>query len=81
MARFKEFKQFQIRILVTTNLFSRRMDIERADIIFNYDMPQDTDTYLQRVCVTKEFLFVSINHFILGQTSIWYKRFSNNICC
>ena len=25
------------------------MDIERVNIVFNYDMPEDTDTYLHRV--------------------------------
>ena len=83
MARYKEFKEFQTRILVATNLFGRGMDIERVNIVFNYDMPEDTDTYLHRVCLKKIlFLFIKI-FIILGCScwSIWYKRFSNNICC
>lgn len=27
------------------------MDIERVNIVFNYDMPEDSDTYLHRVSV------------------------------
>ena len=34
---------------MATNLFGRGMDIERVNIVFNYDMPEDTDTYLHRV--------------------------------
>jgi superfamily II DNA/RNA helicase len=49
LARYKEFKEFQTRILVATNLFGRGMDIERVNIVFNYDMPESTDTYLHRV--------------------------------
>ncbi|CAF2586722.1 unnamed protein product [Rotaria sp. Silwood2] len=49
LARYKEFKEFQKRILVATNLFERGIDIERVNIVFNYDMPEDTDTYLHRV--------------------------------
>merc|ERR1711971_1152895 len=30
-------------------LFGRGMDIERVNIVFNYDMPEDSDTYLHRV--------------------------------
>ena len=26
------------------------MDIERVNIVFNYDMPENSDTYLHRVC-------------------------------
>ena len=49
ISRYQQFKDFQKRILVATNLFGRGMDIERVNIVFNYDMPEDTDTYLHRV--------------------------------
>merc|ERR1739848_408272 len=49
LSRYQQFKDFQNRILVATNLFGRGMDIERVNIVFNYDMPEDTDTYLHRV--------------------------------
>ena len=55
LARYKEFKEFQTRILVATNLFGRGMDIERVNIVFNYDMPDDTDTYLHRVARAGRF--------------------------
>ena len=48
------FSRFQ-RILVATNLFGRGMDIERVNIVFNYDMPEDTDTYLHRVARAGRF--------------------------
>nr|KAF6461721.1 DExD-box helicase 39B [Molossus molossus] len=50
-----EFKDFQRRILVATNLFGRGMDIERVNIAFNYDMPEDSDTYLHRVARAGRF--------------------------
>ena len=49
LSRYQQFKDFQKRILVATNLFGRGMDIERVNIVFNYDMPEDSDTYLHRV--------------------------------
>ena len=49
LARYKEFKEFKKDILVATNLFRHGMDIERVDIVFNYDMPENTYTYLHRV--------------------------------
>jgi ATP-dependent RNA helicase UAP56/SUB2 len=61
----KSFKDFNSRILVTTDLFGRGIDIERVNIVFNYDFPdedkrgntnsaetkarQAADTYLHRV--------------------------------
>lgn len=33
------------------------MDIERVNIVFNYDMPEDSDTYLHRVSPAIVFCF------------------------
>ncbi|XP_064457530.1 spliceosome RNA helicase DDX39B isoform X2 [Ornithodoros turicata] len=55
LARYQQFKDFHKRILVATNLFGRGMDIERVNIVFNYDMPEDSDTYLHRVARAGRF--------------------------
>lgn len=55
LSRYSQFKNFQKRILVATNLFGRGMDIERVNIVFNYDMPEDSDTYLHRVARAGRF--------------------------
>jgi ATP-dependent RNA helicase UAP56/SUB2 len=46
--RLQLFKDFHKRILVTTDLFGRGMDVERLNIVINYDMPDDT-MYFHRV--------------------------------
>merc|ERR1719262_597200 len=47
--RYKQFKDFQKRIMVSTDLFGRGIDIERVNIVINYDAPDASDTYLHRV--------------------------------
>merc|ERR1711997_1372141 len=49
IARYKQFKEFQKRIMVSTDLFGRGIDIERVNIVINYDMSEDGDSYLHRV--------------------------------
>jgi ATP-dependent RNA helicase UAP56/SUB2 len=49
IARFKSFKEFNKRILVSTDLFGRGIDIERVNIVINYDFPDVGDQYLHRV--------------------------------
>jgi len=49
IARYKQFKEFQKRIMVSTDLFGRGIDIERVNIVINYDMPDSSDSYLHRV--------------------------------
>lgn len=47
--RYKAFKDFQKRILVATDIFGRGIDIERVNIVINYDMSSTPDSYLHRV--------------------------------
>ncbi|CAD7950284.1 unnamed protein product [Amoebophrya sp. A25] len=47
--RYKMFKEFQKRIMVATDLFGRGIDIEKVNVVINYDMPADSDSYLHRV--------------------------------
>jgi ATP-dependent RNA helicase UAP56/SUB2 len=49
ITRYKTFKDFKSRILVATNLFGRGVDFERVNVVINYDMSEDRDTYLHRV--------------------------------
>merc|ERR1719190_182222 len=49
IARYKQFKEFQKRIMVSTDLFGRGIDIERVNIVINYDMPENSNSYLHRV--------------------------------
>uniref|UniRef100_A0A6U0UY66 RNA helicase n=1 Tax=Pinguiococcus pyrenoidosus TaxID=172671 RepID=A0A6U0UY66_9STRA len=49
IAKYKEFKEFKHRLLVSTDLFGRGIDIERVNIVINYDFPDASDQYLHRV--------------------------------
>jgi ATP-dependent RNA helicase UAP56/SUB2 len=52
IARYSAFKAFEKRILVATDIFGRGIDVERVNIVVNYDCPPDADSYLHRVgCV------------------------------
>jgi ATP-dependent RNA helicase UAP56/SUB2 len=47
--RYKEFKEFNKRICVATDVFGRGIDIEKINLAINYDLPPDADSYLHRV--------------------------------
>jgi len=55
--RYQSFRKYDYRILVATNLFGRGIDIERVNIVINYDFPNfdaktgeaAADQYLHRV--------------------------------
>ncbi|PIL30879.1 transporter [Ganoderma sinense ZZ0214-1] len=49
ISRYTAFKAFEKRILVATDIFGRGIDVERVNIVVNYDCPPDADSYLHRV--------------------------------
>lgn len=49
ITRYTAFKAFEKRILVATDIFGRGIDVERVNIVVNYDCPADADSYLHRV--------------------------------
>jgi len=49
LALYNQFKQYKARILVSTDVFGRGVDIERVNIVINYDLPKTSDDYLHRV--------------------------------
>lgn len=49
LKRYQSFKNFDKRIMVATDLFGRGIDVEKVNIVINYDMPDKADQYLHRV--------------------------------
>lgn len=49
LEHFKKFKSFQYRILVSTQLFGRGIDVDKVNVVINYDFPEKADEYLHRV--------------------------------
>ncbi|KAB8337093.1 hypothetical protein FH972_021397 [Carpinus fangiana] len=47
--RYQEFKNFNKRICVATDVFGRGIDVERINCAINYDMAPDADQYMHRV--------------------------------
>ncbi|WP_227765184.1 DEAD/DEAH box helicase [Zhaonella formicivorans] len=45
----ENFRQGQSKVLVTTDLFSRGMDVSGVDYIFNFDLPPNEEYYIHRV--------------------------------
>lgn len=47
--QYKSFKEGAKRILVTTNLMARGIDINKVNLVINFDCPAGSDDYLHRV--------------------------------
>jgi len=45
----KEFRSGATRVLITTDLLARGIDVYQVSIVINYDLPQHKETYIHRI--------------------------------
>tara|TARA_B100000900_G_scaffold403042_1_gene409638 strand:- start:800 stop:1942 length:1143 start_codon:yes stop_codon:yes gene_type:complete len=45
----KKFREGEIRILLSTDLLSRGIDIQQLSLVINYDLPREKETYIHRI--------------------------------
>ena len=45
----KEFRSGNYRVLISTDLLSRGIDIQQIGYVINYELPFDLDSYLHRI--------------------------------
>lgn len=46
---FKEFRKGASRVLISSNLTSRGIDIQQVAVVINFDIPKDVHNYLHRI--------------------------------
>uniref|UniRef100_A0A674NL56 RNA helicase n=1 Tax=Takifugu rubripes TaxID=31033 RepID=A0A674NL56_TAKRU len=44
-----KLKQYQCRVLISTDLTSRGIDADKVNLVINLDLPQDWETYMHRI--------------------------------
>ena len=45
----KEFRNGESRILISTDLLSRGIDVQQVSVVINYDVPSSIDNYIHRI--------------------------------
>ncbi|WP_042460962.1 DEAD/DEAH box helicase [Neobacillus dielmonensis] len=45
----KRFKEAEIQLLIATDVAARGLDVEGVTHVFNYDIPQDAESYIHRI--------------------------------
>ena len=46
---FKEFRTGSARVLISSNVTSRGIDIQQVSVVINFDLPRDVHNYLHRI--------------------------------
>jgi superfamily II DNA/RNA helicase len=45
----KRFRENQIKVLISTDLTARGIDVQQVYTVVNYDIPRDKETYIHRI--------------------------------
>ncbi|EMK01327.1 DEAD/DEAH box helicase [Leptospira sp. WS58.C1] len=45
----RDFKSGKFKFMVATDVASRGIDVENIEVVFNFDLPQDTENYVHRI--------------------------------
>lgn len=49
MFTLKSFKESHIRVLVTTDVAARGLNMDNVGLVINFDVPRDTESYIHRI--------------------------------
>merc|ERR1711896_28850 len=45
----REFRSGSSRVLISTDLLARGIDVQQVSLVINYDLPRDLESYLHRI--------------------------------
>merc|ERR1712176_1567134 len=45
----REFRSGSSRVLISTDLLARGIDVQQVSLVINFDLPQDMENYLHRI--------------------------------
>jgi len=45
----REFRKGETRVLITTDLLARGIDVQQVSLVINYDLPRDKESYIHRI--------------------------------
>ena len=45
----RDFRDGRTRVLITTNLLARGIDVQQVSLVLNYDLPAEKETYIHRI--------------------------------
>jgi len=45
----KNFRFGEIKVLITTDLLSRGIDVQQVSLVINYDLPMSKESYIHRI--------------------------------
>ena len=61
----KEFRTGSSRVLITTDLLARGIDVQQVSLVINYDLPSNRENYIHRYVIHKTCIYFFCTCFFL----------------
>ena len=59
----REFRSGSSRVLITTDLLARGIDVQQVSLVINYDLPTNRENYIHRLVLILRNRLVSVEKF------------------
>ena len=59
----KEFRSGSSRVLVTTDILARGIDVQQVSLVFNFDLPMRKEQYIHRYLVVVVVYIISFQSY------------------
>ena len=70
----EQFRSGQIRILLSTDLLSRGIDVQQLSLVINYDLPKEKETYIHRIGRSGRYGRKGVAINLLGDNEVEYLK-------
>ena len=47
--RMKDFRNGSVRVLISTDMLARGIDVQQVSLVINYELPEDKENYIHRI--------------------------------
>ena len=75
----QEFREGKTRLLLTTDLLSRGIDIPQVNMVINYDLPSNKEAYVHRIGRCGRFNKKGIAISFIKTSDMYDTRFLNRL--
>ena len=76
-AIMQEFRQGTSRVLITTDIWARGIDVQQVSLVINYDLPINRENYIHRIGRSGRFGRKGVGMFFL---KLFITLYSNQLC-
>ena len=71
----EEFRSGKIRILLSTDLLARGIDVQQLSLVINYDLPREKETYIHRIGRSGRYGRKGVAINLIGDRDIEYLKY------